>query len=495
MNYVSTRNNKIGISSAAAIERGLSEEGGLFIPEKIPALSKQQISAMSEMDYKQRAKLILSQFLTDYTEAEIESCVNGAYADEKFGGDDPTPVKKLDDKNYVLELWHGPTCAFKDMALQILPRLLTCAIKKSNNDKTVVILVATSGDTGKAALEGFCDVEGTKIFVFYPAHGVSEVQKKQMISQKGDNTGVMGIEGNFDDCQSGVKVIFGDKEVAEKLEQNGYVFSSANSINWGRLVPQVVYYFSAYADMLRNGEIKMGDKIDFVVPTGNFGDILAGYIAKKMGLPVGKLVCASNSNNVLTDFINTGVYDKNRNFFTTISPSMDILISSNLERLLFIMSGYDDEKVAGYMKELSQNGKYSVDADLLRQIKEEFVGGCATEQMTVEAIGEAFEKYGYVADPHTAVAYYVAQNYETENKKVILSTASPYKFPASVIEGISGKVDVQDEFELFDILFDKTSMPVPDSLKNLKQAKSRFTDKCEKEQMINKVYEFLNISK
>ncbi|MBQ8605181.1 MAG: threonine synthase [Clostridia bacterium] len=493
MNYVSTRDGSIKITSATAIVRGLSADGGLFMPESIPSVSDSELRTLSEMDYRQRAKLVLSKFLTDYTAEEIENCVNGAYTAEKFGGENPVPVTKLDDNNFVLELWHGPTCAFKDMALQILPRLLTTATKKCSSDKTIVILVATSGDTGKAALEGFCDVEGTKILVFYPSDGVSEVQKKQMISQKGDNTGVMGIVGNFDDCQSGVKVIFGDSDVAKKLSDNGYEFSSANSINWGRLVPQVVYYFSAYADLVKTGDIKIGDKLDFVVPTGNFGDILAGYIAKKMGLPVGKLVCASNSNNVLTDFINTGVYDRNRKFFTTISPSMDILISSNLERLLFMMSDGDDKKVSEYMSLLSKEGKYTVDSELLEKIKAEFVGGYADEQTTVAAIADAYKKFGYVTDPHTAVAYHVAASYESENKKVILSTASPYKFPASVIEGVAGKITTEDEFELFDILNEKTGAPIPAPLKNIKNAQDRFTSKCEKTEMVNAVYDFLDI--
>ena len=493
MKYVSTRNINVKIDSAQAIVRGLSADGGLFMPENIPFLTKQELSDLVGMDYKSRAKLILSKFLTDYTASELESCVNGAYTAQKFGGDNPAPVKKLDDDNFVLELWHGPTCAFKDMALQIMPRLLTAAVKKGSSDSTIVILVATSGDTGKAALEGFCDVEGTKILVFYPAHGVSEVQKKQMTSQSGANTGVMGIEGNFDDCQSGVKKIFGDKDVACRLADGGYVFSSANSINWGRLVPQVVYYFSAYADLVKSGDIKLGDKLDFIVPTGNFGDILAGYIAKKMGLYVGKLVCASNKNNVLTDFIKTGVYDKNRDFYTTISPSMDILISSNLERLLFVMSGCDDKKVSEYMQKLSSEGKYTVDADILSQIQSEFLAGYADEQATVEAIGDAYARYNYVIDPHTAVGYRVAMDYESENKKVILSTASPYKFPKSVLEGIGGNTDVENEFELFEKLNKITNVPIPASLASLKNAESRFNDVCSKEQMTQKVYEFLNL--
>ncbi len=493
MNYVSTRDSKVKISSAQAIVRGLSADGGLFMPESIPVFNASELEALTDMDYRERAKLVLSKFLTDYTDEELDSCVCGAYTAEKFGGDAPAPVKKLDNQNYVLELWHGPTCAFKDMALQIMPRLLTAAVKKGSSDKTIVILVATSGDTGKAALEGFCDVDGTKILVFYPKNGVSEVQKKQMTSQPGSNTGVMGVDGNFDDCQSGVKRIFGDSEVISRLEAGGYVFSSANSINWGRLVPQVVYYFSAYADLVKSGDIKLGDKLDFIVPTGNFGDILAGFIAKRMGLPTGKLVCASNKNNVLTDFIKTGVYDKNRDFYTTISPSMDILISSNLERLLYIMSGYDDKKVSEYMKDLAEGGRYSVDAGMLKKIQSEFLAGFADEQQTVEAIGDAYSRYNYVIDPHTAVGYRVAMDYQSDNKKVILSTASPYKFPKSVIEGLGGSADVDNEFELFDILNKKTKVAVPESLAQLKNAVSRFNESCEKEQMTQKVYEFLGL--
>ncbi len=493
MNYISTRNSNIKIDSSDAIIRGLSSDGGLFMPECIPTLSTEEISALTNMDYKARAKTILSKFLTDYTDAELDACVNGAYSAVKFGGDEPTPVTKLDDDNYVLELWHGPTCAFKDMALQILPWLLTTAMRKKGETRTVVILVATSGDTGKAALEGFCDVEGTKILVFYPKDGVSEVQKKQMTTQSGDNTGVMGIIGNFDDCQNGVKKIFGNEDTIKKLQDGGFVFSSANSINWGRLVPQIVYYFSAYADLVKRGEIKFGDKLDFVVPTGNFGDILAGFIAKKMGLFAGKFVCASNCNNVLTDFINTGVYDRNRDFYTTISPSMDILISSNLERLLFIMSGSDDKKTADYMNKLNKTGKYSVDEDLLKSIKCEFLAGYADEKATVEAIRDAYERYNYVMDPHTAVAYSVSKQIKCENKTVILSTASPYKFPASVIEGISTKPNVENEFELFEMLNKISGVEIPSSLKNLENKQSRFTEYCKKDEMTQKVYEFLGL--
>ena len=493
MNYVSTRNKNVKISSADAIIKGLSEDGGLFVPQTIPAVSETEISSMINSDYKTRAKLILSKFLTDYSEDELESCINGAYTDQKFGGSNPAPVKKLDDNNFVLELWHGPTCAFKDMALQIMPRLLTTALKKQNSDKTIVILVATSGDTGKAALEGFCDVEGTKILVFYPAHGVSEVQKKQMTSQSGSNTGVMGVLGNFDDCQSGVKRIFSDEKAVKRLEKGGFVFSSANSINWGRLVPQVVYYFSAYADLVKSADIKTGDKLDFIVPTGNFGDILAGYIAKQMGLPIGKLVCASNKNNVLTDFIKTGTYNKNRDFFTTMSPSMDILISSNLERLLFIMSGYDDVKVSGYMDQLNKTGKYTVDPEILSKIQTDFIAGYADEQQTLAAIGDAYNRFNYVIDPHTAVGYCVSAGYQSGNKKVILSTASPYKFPKSVIKGLGGSIQAENEFKLFEILNKKTGVEIPPSLASLENAQVRFDGKCSKEDMTEKVYEFLNV--
>ncbi len=492
MNYVSTRNSSLQINSADAIIRGLSHDGGLFMPSSIPALSKTEIDSLVSMDYKSRAKLVLSKFLTDYTGAELENCINGAYTDEKFGSH-PAPVKKLDDNNYVLELWHGPTCAFKDMALQLMPRLLTTAIKKSGDDKTTVILVATSGDTGKAALEGFCDVDKTKILVFYPAHGVSEVQRKQMNSQLGENTYVVGLEGNFDDCQSGVKKIFSDDNVAKKLADSKMAFSSANSINWGRLVPQIVYYFSAYADMVKSGDIKMGDTVDFVVPTGNFGDILAGYIAKKMGLCVGRLICASNTNKVLTDFIKTGVYDKNRDFYTTISPSMDILISSNLERLLFIMSGYDSCFVSDLMQKLSTDGKYSVGEKLLESVKAEFDGGFADEKATLAAIGKAYEKYGYVMDPHTAVAYSVSESIPADNKRVILSTASPYKFPASVLEGLGSDAKTDNEFELFTRLNNLTGVDIPSSLANLESAEVRFKDVCEKDEMVKTVYNFLGI--
>ncbi len=364
MQYISTRNINLKVKSAMAIKKGLSEEGGLFVPCEIPELSLQDINKMCKMEYIDRAVYVLKKYLTDYLVRELKECAEGAYGGGKFSGGNPAPLVNLDEGMNILELWHGPTCAFKDMALQILPHFLTKAMKKTGEDKTVVILVATSGDTGKAALEGFRDVEGTKIAVFYPSDGVSDIQKLQMITQEGKNVFVSGIKGNFDHAQTGVKTIFTDNDAKKDFFESGAVLSSANSINWGRLVPQIVYYVSAYCDMVNSGQVALGDNINICVPTGNFGNILAAYYAKKMGLPVNKLICASNCNNVLTEFINTGVYDRNREFHTTISPSMDILISSNLERLLFDLSGNDDAKVNKWMNDLKEKGKYTLSADM-----------------------------------------------------------------------------------------------------------------------------------
>ena len=357
MFYKSTRNSEVKVSSAQAIAQGISEDGGLFVPSEIPAITLDDIKALGEKSYAERAFFVFSKYLTDFTEAEIRYCVEGAYNTKNFDTDNIAELAHLFDGTYMLELWHGPTCAFKDMALQILPYLLTTSIKKLGVDKKVVILVATSGDTGKAALEGFKDVEGTEILVFYPEDGVSAMQKKQMTTQEGGNVGVCAIKGNFDDAQTGVKTIFTSKETADKLAENGMMFSSANSINWGRLAPQIIYYVSTYAQLVADGEIELGDKINIVVPTGNFGNILAGYYANHMGVPVNKLICASNANNVLTDFIKTGIYDRNRPFHTTISPSMDILISSNLERLLYHHSGSDDDQIREWFGSLSTTGR------------------------------------------------------------------------------------------------------------------------------------------
>ncbi len=497
MNYQSTRNSNIKISSAEAIKQGISVEGGLFVPETIPVVTNGEILEFVNMTYEERAKNVLSKFLTDYTLDELEDCCNKAYCFEKFPVEGTAPVKKLNETTFMLELWHGPTCAFKDMALQILPHLLTKALKKTGEDKQVVILVATSGDTGKAALEGFKDVEGTCIQVFYPVDGVSKIQKLQMVTQEGSNVCVSAVKGNFDDAQTGVKRIFTDENFKTKLSDAGFTFSSANSINWGRLVPQIVYYFSAYADMIKSGDIAIGDKINICVPTGNFGNILAGYIAKIMGLPVNKFICASNKNNILTDFLNTGIYDKNREFYTTSSPSMDIIISSNLERLLYIISGCDDKFVASCMNNLNTEGRYQVPKDIFDKISADFAGGCCDDSMTSATIGDVFEKYNYVADTHTAVAIKVHEDYVKATgdttKTVIASTANPFKFNQSVLEALNVDEDFDkyDEFELLDILSKIGNLSIPQSLASLKNKEIRFETVFAKDEMLKAVEEFL----
>ena len=423
-----------------------------------------------------------------------------AYSKEKFETTEIAPLYKLNDKAYFLELWHGPTCAFKDMALQILPHLLTTAVRKTGETREVVILVATSGDTGKAALEGFKDVDGTRIIVFYPENGVSDIQKRQMVTQEGNNVDVAAVNGNFDDAQNGVKKIFTDGEYAEILARNNFMLSSANSINWGRLVPQIIYYFSAYVSMLKNDEIKEDEQINVVVPTGNFGNILAAYYAREMGLPIKKLICASNENNVLTDFINTGVYDKNREFKTTTSPSMDILISSNLERFLFHITGENEKQISTWMNELKESGRYEVDASVKKKMQEVFCGGCCSDAETAEAIRTVSEEYGYVTDTHTGVAKCVYDKYikETgdETKTVIVSTASPFKFNDSVISAIFGKeaCEGKDEFELLAYLAEKTDMKIPASLGELKTKSVIFNTTCEKEEMYDVVSHMLNLA-
>ncbi len=499
MQYQSTRNSSISITSAEAIKKGLSEEGGLFVPETIPQMTDSEIAGLTGMDYRQRAKVILSKFLTDFTDEELTSCIENAYTKEKFGTDNIAPVYKLNDSQYILELWHGPTCAFKDMALQILPHLLTTSMKKTGETDEVVILVATSGDTGKAALEGFRDVNGTRIVVFYPESGVSEIQKLQMVTQEGDNVGVAAVFGNFDDAQSGVKKIFTDENYKELLANNHFKLSSANSINWGRLVPQIVYYFSAYADMLAANEIEAGEKINIVVPTGNFGNILAAYYAYKMGLPVNRFICASNKNNVLTDFIKTGVYNKNRDFHTTISPSMDILISSNLERFLHDLCGGDDSVISDLMQKLASRGSYEVSDDVKAKINGLFSGGCADDDETMAAIKKCRDDFGYVIDTHTAVAKAVYDRYAAETgdkaKTVIASTASPFKFNQSVLIALSGHGAVagKDEFALLDELSEMSGMDIPKSLAELKNKPRLFNTVCEKEQMIQVVSDFLQM--
>ena len=499
MQYQSTRNKAIAVSAAEAIKQGLSVDGGLFVPESIPSVTIDEIGELAKCSYRERAYCVLKKFLTDFTDEELNYCINNAYTKEKFETDNIAPVYKLNDKTYFLELWHGPTCAFKDMALQIIPYLLTTSMKKTNESDEVVILVATSGDTGKAALEGFKDVAGTRIIVFYPNNGVSEIQKLQMITQDGDNVGVAAVNGNFDDAQSGVKKIFTDEEYKDILSNNKFKLSSANSINWGRLVPQIVYYFSAYADMLDGGEIKLGEKINIVVPTGNFGNILAAYYAYKMGLPVNKFICASNINNVLTEFLTDGVYDKNRKFHTTISPSMDILISSNLERFLYDLSGRDDKLIKSWMEQLNTEGKYEVTDDIKKKIGDLFWAGCSDDEETMKTIGNCKKEFDYTIDTHTAVGKAVYDKYvkETgdETKTVIASTASPFKFNQSVLAALAGNQAIvgKNEFELLDELSERSGMTIPKSLSELKTKNRIFDLVCEKEQMIDVVSEFLNM--
>ena len=500
MQYQSTRDKSVRVSSAYAIKNGLAADGGLYVPEQIPQLSLEEIAALAPLSYNERAIKVLSRFLTDFSEEEVTNCVNNAYNKEKFETSEIAPIYKLDENVYFLELWHGPTCAFKDMALQILPHLLTRSIEKTGETKEVVILVATSGDTGKAALEGFRDVEGTRIIVFYPADGVSDVQKRQMVTQEGNNVDVAAVCGNFDDAQSGVKQIFTDNEYADVLARNNFMLSSANSINWGRLVPQNVYYFSSYASMLKNEEITLGEKVNFVVPTGNFGDILAAYYAKEMGLPVGKLICASNENKVLTDFINTGIYDKNREFKTTTSPSMDILISSNLERFLYHVTGGDDVRVSAWMNELKTDGRYEVPELTKNKIKEIFWGGCSDDAETFTEIENVNNKYGYVMDTHTAVAKNVYEKYLAETgdntKTVIVSTASPFKFSDSVLAAIKGKeaVEGKDPFDLLDELAESADLMIPAGLCGLRDKQVIFNATCEKTEMYDVVSHMLNLA-
>lgn len=497
MMYTSTRDNSVRVSAAQAIANGISMDGGLFVPTEIPSLTPDEIKQLVGLDYQGRAVAVLSKYLTDFSAEELTECVSGAYGAGKFSSSETAPVVKLDSSAYIQELWHGPTCAFKDMALQILPHLLTRAAAKTVGSKQIVILVATSGDTGKAALEGFRDVPNTRILVFYPSDGVSVMQKLQMVTQEGENVGVCAIKGNFDDAQSGVKAIFTDPAVAELLEKNNMQFSSANSINWGRLAPQIVYYISAYCDLVKQGVIAIGDKINVTVPTGNFGNILAAYYAREMGLPIDKLICASNANNVLTDFLSTGVYDRNRSFYTTMSPSMDILISSNLERLLYILSGGNDEEIRGYMSALSGCGKYTVSDEILTKIKEVFAAGCCDDAGTQATIGEKFKNNGYLCDTHTAVAVKVYDGFRSatgdEKPTVIASTASPFKFTASVLSAIDKSLVKGEEYEMAAVLESATGVECPKQLSGLEKKQIRFSDVREKGEMRTAVFEMLGI--
>ena len=492
--YKSTRSNDVKVTASQAILKGLAEDGGLFVPESIPALEA-DMDTLAGMSYQETAYEVMKQFLTDFTEEELKNCIAKAY-DEKFDTKEIAPLVKKDEA-YYLELFHGKTIAFKDMALSILPHLLTTSAKKNQVKNEIVILTATSGDTGKAALAGFADVPGTKIIVFYPKNGVSPIQEKQMVTQKGANTFVVGIHGNFDDAQTGVKKMFGDKELAAQMDAAGYQFSSANSINIGRLVPQVVYYVYAYAKMYANGEVAKDEKINVVVPTGNFGNILAAYYAKNMGVPIDKLICASNDNKVLYDFFRTGTYDRNREFILTTSPSMDILISSNLERLIYKIAGADAAKDVTLMQNLATEGKYEITDEMKAQLKD-FYGNYASEKETAEEIAEVYKKTGYIMDTHTAVASRVYRKYVAETgdqtKTVIASTASPYKFTRSVMDAIDAdKYKGMGDFELVDALCELSGVKVPQAIEEIRTAPVLHKNVVETEDMPKIVKQFLNI--
>lgn len=493
MMYAGTRDIKERVTASQAILRGLANDGGLYVPVKIPALDI-PMDTLAQMTYQEIAYEVMSRFFTDFTEEELKYCINSAY-DDKFDTEEIVPVVAADNA-YYLELFHGSTIAFKDMALSILPYLLTTSAKKNLVKNDIVILTATSGDTGKAALAGFADVPGTKIIVFYPKNGVSPIQEKQMITQKGKNTFVVGIHGNFDQAQTGVKQMFADAELAKEMENAGYQFSSANSINIGRLVPQIVYYVYAYAKLYAKGEILKGEPVNVAVPTGNFGNILAAFYAKNMGIPIAKLICASNENKVLYDFFATGKYDKNRKFMLTTSPSMDILISSNLERLIYRIAGDDAVKNAEFMHLLVSEGVYEITPEMKARLAD-FYGNYASEAETAETIKKLYEKTGYIIDTHTAVATAVYQKYQKESgdntKTVIASTASPYKFTRSVMNAIDKKYDAMDDFSLADELSKIGKTVIPQAIEEIRNAKIRHNTVCEVEEMPRVVKEFLGI--
>ena len=491
--YKSTRSENETVTASQAILKGLASDGGLFVPTSIPKLSV-SLQELSGMSYKETAYVVMKEFLTDFTEEELKSCIDKAY-DAKFDTEEIAPLVKAEGA-YYLELFHGATIAFKDMALSILPHLLTTSARKNNVKNDIVILTATSGDTGKAALAGFADVPGTRIVVFYPKGGVSPIQEKQMVTQTGENTFVVGIKGNFDQAQSGVKAIFGDKELEKEMNDAGFQFSSANSINIGRLVPQVVYYVYAYARLLANGEISDGEEINVVVPTGNFGNILAAYYAKNMGLPIHKFICASNDNKVLYDFFTTGIYDKNREFILTMSPSMDILISSNLERLIYKIADCDSAKNNELMTALSSEGRYSITEEMKGKLQD-FYGNYGSEEETSEIIKKIYEETGYVIDTHTAVAAVVYDKYTRETadttKAVIASTASPFKFTRNVMNSIDPKYDAMDDFTLVDELSKISGVSVPNAIEEIRTAKVLHDTVCEVEEMKSVVKRYLEI--
>lgn len=489
MKYISTRDKNKKVSSSTAIVQGISDDGGLFVPEIFPKICN--FENLKDISYKELAFIIMSKFLTDFEPEVLRKCIEKAY-DDKFDDEEIAPVKKVGE-DYFLELFHGPTFAFKDMALSILPYLLKESMKINNKSREVVILTATSGDTGKAALEGFANVEGVKIIVFFPEDGVSKIQKLQMITQEGENTYVVGINGNFDDAQNGVKEIFSDKDFNKLLDENGYIFSSANSINIGRLIPQIVYYFYGYLKLLNEGNISEDGKVNIVVPTGNFGNILAAYYAKNMGLPINKLICASNENNVLTEFFKTKIYDRRRNLLLTSSPSMDILISSNLERLLFHLDNGDDKLIRDKMDRLKNDGFYNFENLNL----DEFYAGYSTGKEVGETIEDVFNEYNYLLDPHTAVAYNVYNKYKTETKdstkSIIASTASPFKFPAKVASSIGIDIKDKDEFKIIFELGEKANINIPSAIIGLKDKKILHNNNCNKENMKDYVKVFLKV--
>ena len=492
--YHSTRNSEETATASEAILKGLTSDGGLFVPDSIPKLNV-SLEDLTKMSYQEIAYAVMKEFLTDFTEEELKTCINNAY-DSKFDTEEIAVTKKVDGA-YYLELFHGATIAFKDMALSILPHLLVTSARKNNVKNEIVILTATSGDTGKAALAGFADVPGTKIIVFYPKSGVSPIQEKQMVTQKGDNTYVIGIKGNFDDAQTGVKKMFSNKELAKVMNDNGFQFSSANSINIGRLVPQVVYYVKAYADLLKQGALKAGEPMNVVVPTGNFGNILASYYAKQMGIPIGKFVCASNKNKVLFDFFETGKYDRNREFYVTTSPSMDILISSNLERMIYRIAGNDAKQCAKFMAALTKDGEYVI-TDAMKAELSEFFGAFGSEEETAVKIKEVYDKEGYVMDTHTAVAAvaydkYKAATGDDKTPTVIASTASPYKFTRSVMDAIDPAYDAEDDFELVDELNEVSKTAIPKAIEEIRTAPVLHDTVCETAAMEDEVKKILGI--
>ena len=499
MNYISTRGGDVRYPSAMAIKLGIAPDGGLFVPESIPSISLEQIAALAKRNYVDRAVSILSLYLTDYTTAELREFAQAAYSEEKFGPD-PAPLSQLNKYNnreFMLELWHGPTAAFKDMALQLLPHLMTAAIRKTGEKSQVCILTATSGDTGKAALEGFANVEGTSVVVFYPSKGVSEIQRLQMVTTEGANCHVVAVEGSFDDAQSGVKAIFNDKDLAADLAERGIMLSSANSINWGRLVPQIVYYFSAYADLLNREKLELGDKVNIVVPTGNFGNILAAWYARAMGLPINKLICASNKNKVLSDFIRNGNYDRRREFYKTNTPSMDILISSNLERLLFELTGRKAPVIRDWMDKLASEGSYTIDPATLRQLQEVFVGGFADDFGTTRTIRDVYDRTDHLIDTHTAVGFNVygryAQRSGDASCTIFVSTASPFKFGAAVCDAIFGNGYSRGRSEevLLNELSQESGLEIPAPLRDLNLRDVLHDKKIERDAMRQAVLDSL----